>query len=97
MKEIDKKVFVSSNADKGVLIKFSKGKNRVSLSFWGDDKPSNISFTAEEALEMCEYIKQNIIKKPEAEKDIFQNTFENMKKMLPEPEYVKHTESRGAG
>ena len=95
MKEVDKKAFVSSNTDKGILIKFSKGKNRVSLSFWGDDKPNNISFTAEEALEICEYIKQNITKKPEVDKDIFQNTFENMKKMLPEPEFARHIESKG--
>tara|TARA_R110002110_G_scaffold189013_2_gene397106 strand:- start:99 stop:365 length:267 start_codon:yes stop_codon:yes gene_type:complete len=49
-----KKVFISSSSDRGVFVKFLKGK--VSLSFWGNDDPKNISYSEKEIRELCEYI-----------------------------------------
>ena len=39
----EKKVFTSSKADRGILVKISN--ERVMLSFWGNDNPKNISFS----------------------------------------------------
>jgi len=87
----NKKVFTSSKSDRGILIKFSKEKERVSFSFWGNDNPKNISFSAEEALELCKYITQNAKKENEVdEKSIFEKTFENIKKISASPKFVKH-------
>ena len=91
----NKKVFVSSKSDRGILVKFSKGKERVSFSFWGDDEPKNISFSAEEALELCEYIIQNADKKNEEHgTNIFDEAFKNMKNITAAPKFVKYTENK---
>jgi len=84
MSKIDKKVFISSSSDRGILVKFSKDKEKVSISFWGNDNPKNISFLKEEALEICEYIIKNTANLDTSKKSIFEDTYKNMKRILPE-------------
>jgi hypothetical protein len=57
MKE-NKKVFTSSASDRGIMVKFLK-KGKVSLSFWGNDEPKNISYSETEIREFCEYLISN--------------------------------------
>ena len=56
MKKASKKIFVSSEEDRGVLVKFLK--NKTHLSFWGDeaDVPKKIVFSNDDILELCIYI-----------------------------------------
>lgn len=56
MKKAEKKIFVSSKEDRGILIKFLK--NKIHLSFWGQeaDVPKDIAFSNEDILEICEHI-----------------------------------------
>tara|TARA_B100000959_G_C14847191_1_gene568550 strand:+ start:63 stop:335 length:273 start_codon:yes stop_codon:yes gene_type:complete len=82
--KIVKKVFVSAASDRGILVKFSKNKEKVSISFWGNDDPKNISFSKEEALDICEYIMDNTRGVGTSKKNIFEKTYKNMKTILPE-------------
>ena len=89
-KNPNKKVFTSSSADRGIFVKFSNDKQKISLSFWGNDAPKNISFTQEEALEFCDHI-TSVINKEENKNNnnVFESTFETMRKRLPERHFVK--------
>lgn len=90
MKEIsNKKVFLSSDADRGILVKFSKGKNKVLLSFWGNDDPKNVSFSKKEALDFCSYIMENTADEPLSESNIWDDAVKNMHKHLPETHFKK--------
>jgi len=62
MKKAEKKVFISSEEDRGVLIKFLKDK--VRLSFWGneEDIPKEIVFSNEDILELCTHVTEEINK-----------------------------------
>jgi len=82
--KIVKKVFVSSASDRGILVKFSKDKEKISISFWGNDDPKNIFFSKEEALDICEYIINNTREESTSQKNIFEKTYKNMKAILPE-------------
>ena len=55
-----KKVFTSDKEDRGLFVKILK--NKVSLSFWGDDNPNKIALSNEEAKAMCSHILDNINK-----------------------------------
>lgn len=86
MKE-NKKVFTSSASDRGIMVKFLK-KGKVSLSFWGNDEPKNISYSETEIRELCEYILLEINKKTynkdnkDAEK-MFNIAFKEIKRRTP--------------
>jgi len=86
MKE-NKKVFVSSASDRGIMVKFLK-KGRVSLSFWGNDEPKNISYSETEAKELCEYIllglsEKTYNKETEDVKEMFKIAFQEIKRRTP--------------
>ena len=52
----NKKIFISSNEDRGIFVKISE--NKTCLSFWGDeeDAPREITFRDEDVLDLCNYI-----------------------------------------
>jgi hypothetical protein len=86
----EKKVFLSSASDRGILVKFSKDKKKVSISFWGNDNPKNISFSKEEALDICEYILENARQQDGQQKENpFESAYKNMKNILPKTHFVK--------
>ncbi|MAH45252.1 hypothetical protein CMI37_05450 [Candidatus Pacearchaeota archaeon] len=60
MKKTEKKIFISSKEDRGILIKFLK--NKIHLSFWGGeaDIPKDIAFSNEDILEICEHIIESL-------------------------------------
>ena len=86
MKE-NKKVFTSSASDRGVMVKFLKS-GKVSLSFWGNDDPKNISYSETEMREFCEYILLELNKKDYNEDDddakkMFNIAYEEIKRRTP--------------
>ena len=86
-KSPNKKVFVSSKSDRGILVKILNQK--VSLSFWGDGNPKNISFSKEEALDLCAYVIENINEQAsdnDKEEAItpFDEAHRNLKNLLPD-------------
>ena len=83
----EKKVFTSSKADRGILVKISN--ERVMLSFWGNDNPKNISFSKEEALGFCSYIIEMSSKSSVNYETIFDDAFSNMKRILPKTHFEK--------
>ena len=88
-KSPNKKVFVSSASDRGILVKITNDKQKISLSFWGNDAPKNISFTQEEALDFCDHIINVINQKDDEEDNIFSTAFKNMTEQLPERHFKK--------
>jgi len=68
-KKSNKKIFISSNEDRGILIK--PLKNKVSLSFWGadDDVPNKINFSHEDIQELGEYLLK-LSSKPEEKRSM---------------------------
>ena len=68
MKETNKKIFVSSQEDRGVLIKFLKDK--VHLSFWGEesDVPRKIVFSNDDILKFCSDVSSELNKQDKSEK-----------------------------
>jgi len=82
----NKKVFVSSSSDRGILVKFLKN-DKVSLSFWGNDDPKNISYSKEEIEKFCEYILGGIKKESSASAtpavDFFNQVCEEMISRIP--------------
>lgn len=88
--KIEKQIFLSSSSDRGILVKFSKDKKKVSLSFWGNDQPKNISFSKEEALSLCKYIIENSVEQDAQQKENpFESAYKNMKSVLPKTHFVK--------
>jgi hypothetical protein len=87
-KSPNRKVFVSSKSDRGILVKVLD--KTVSLSFWGNDNPKNISFSKEEALDFCKYITEESSEKPPlTDQNIFDDAFSNMKRILPKTHFQK--------
>jgi hypothetical protein len=86
-KSPSKKVFVSSKSDRGILVKILN--QRVSLSFWGNDNPKNISFSKEEALDFCEYIVEETNEAPLTDQTMFDDAFSDMKRILPKTHFTK--------
>ena len=62
MKETNKKIFVSSQEDRGLLVKFLK--NKIHLSFCGDesDVPRKIVFSNDDFLELCSDVSSELNK-----------------------------------
>ena len=87
-KNPNRKVFASSKSDRGILVKILD--KTVSLSFWGNDKPKNISFSKEEALDFCKYIQEEAGEKPVlTDQTIFDDAFSSMKRILPKTHFKK--------
>ena len=82
MSKVNKKIFVSSEEDRGVLVKFLK--NKTHLSFWGDeaDVPKKIVFSNDDVLELCTYIINEIQGKeketPESSREYVHNLLTQM-------------------
>ena len=60
MKKTDKKIFISSEEDRGIWVKFLK--NKIHLSFWGDesDVPRKIEFSNDDILAFCHYVSEKL-------------------------------------
>jgi len=87
-KNPNKKVFVSSKSDRGILVKILDQK--VSLSFWGSDNPKNVSFSKEEAMDMCVYIIENIDESSLNEsRDVFGEAYVDLRTILPDRHFEK--------
>jgi hypothetical protein len=78
MKKTNKKIFISSEEDRGVLVKFLK--DDVHLSFWGDeaDVPRKIVFSNEDILELCSYVSNELNTKEETGKEYVTNLLNEM-------------------
>jgi len=77
MSKTEKKVFVSSQEDRGILVKFLK--DEVRLSFWGEetDSPRDIAFSKKDILEICKHITDNL-----QDDDYPQETLESSKEYV---------------
>ena len=78
MKKDNKKIFVSSEEDRGVLVKFLKDK--VHLSFWGEesDIPRKIVFSNDDFLEFCSDISRELNKQNESQRGYVTNLLNEM-------------------
>ena len=80
-------VIVQSLEIESYFNKFLK-KGKVSLSFWGNDDPKNISYSETEIRELCEYIlfelnKKSYNKDDKDVKEMFKIAFKEIQRRTP--------------